>query len=57
MSQEDGCLVVVKLLGGNQDIVGSVDRTQSVNIAKGVIEWLPEVIQAEREKPKLTVVN
>lgn len=60
MSQETGCIVMVKTLGTQVSVMGSLDREQSVKFAKELIDWSATIglaVEKAIEKPKLTVVN
>lgn len=60
MSQETGCIVMVKTLGTNVSIMGSLTREQSLEFAKGIINWRETIalgVSKAIEKPKLTLVN
>jgi hypothetical protein len=57
MSLETGCIVMVRSLRSKQEVMGSLTRADSIKFAHGILDWAPEAVQAEPEKPKLTLVN
>lgn len=45
MSDEDGCIVIIR----NGEVVGSVDRVQTIKFAQDCLAWepkLPEVLHS-----------
>jgi hypothetical protein len=57
MSFETGCVVFVRNEGEKQKIIGSLTREDSLKFAQGIINWVPESVRVEPEKPKLSLVN
>ena len=60
MSLETGCIVMVRNLNKQVKVMGSLTRDDSLKFARGIIDWVPDALDAkpaEPERPKLTVVN
>lgn len=70
MSQETGCIVMVRTTGQKVAIMGSLTREDSVKFAESVTTWIPESIRAAYQQiepprteegsadpPKLQLVN
>lgn len=59
MSQDTGCIVMVKTTGATTTVMGSLTRDQSIEFAKSLIAWVPtlEDVVKEAVKPKLSLVN
>lgn len=59
MSLETGCIVMVRMQGDRQKVMGSLEREASIQFARSIINWIPEAIAApvETPKPQLTLVN
>lgn len=61
MSQDTGCIVMVRKLGAKVNVMGSLTREQSVEFAKSLIDWRETIAlgvsKAIETKPKLTVVQ
>ena len=55
MSQEDGCIVMVKTNGKQVTIMGSLTRDMSMKFADSVLQWMPEALKREPEQPVETV--
>jgi hypothetical protein len=49
MSQETGCIVMVKTEGRKVSVIGSLDRAMSMKFADGVLQWMPEALRAQLE--------
>jgi hypothetical protein len=52
MSQEDGCLVIVR---NQETVVGSLTRAQTLMLAQGCIDFVPPIVR-EKAPPKLSLV-
>ena len=42
MSQETGCMVMVKTLGVKISVIGSLDKKMSEHLARAIMAWKPE---------------
>lgn len=51
MSQDTGCIVMVRTNGQKATIIGSLDKEQSEAFAQGILDWVPPASQAEPEHP------
>lgn len=47
MSKDTGCIVMVKTNGTKATVMGSLDREQSLDFVKGILEWSERTIKAE----------
>ena len=51
MSQEDGCIVMVKTNGKQVTIMGSLTRDMSLKFADSIQQWMPEALKRGSERP------
>ena len=56
MSQEDGCIVMVKTNGKQVTIMGSLTRDMSLKFADSVLQWMPEALKRTPE-PAVDAIN
>jgi hypothetical protein len=52
MSLQTGCIVMVRTLRSEQQVIGSLTRADSIKFAHGIVDWAPEAVQAD---PKVEV--
>lgn len=57
MSKDTGCFVLLQVDGEQTKVLGSLDRDQSVKLARDILNWKPEVSQDVKKAVTLTVVN
>jgi tartrate dehydratase alpha subunit/fumarate hydratase class I-like protein len=50
MSQDTGCIVMVRTNGQKATIIGSLTKGDSDAFARGVLEWTPPAARVEPEK-------
>lgn len=51
MSQDTGCIVMVKTQGRKVTVIGSLTHEASIKFAHGVLQWMPEALRAHPEPP------
>lgn len=47
MSKDTGCIVMVRTRGKQVEVMGSLDRQQSLDFVKGILEWADETIKTD----------
>ena len=47
MSKDTGCIVMVRTRGKAVEVMGSLDRQQSLDFVKGIMEWADKTIAEE----------
>ncbi len=45
MSEETGCIVMVKTVGREVTVIGSLTHEASIKFADGVLKWIPEALR------------
>ena len=56
MSQDTGCIVMVKTNGKDVTVMGSLTRDMSLKFADSIQQWMPEALKREPE-PAVETVN
>ena len=57
MSKDTGCFVLLQVDGEAVKVLGSLDREQSLNLAKDILEWKPDITEDVKKAVSLTLVN
>ena len=57
MSKDTGCFVLLQVDGEAVKVLGSLDREQSLNLARDIIDWKPEITEDVKKAVSLTLVN
>ena len=53
MSQDTGCIVMVRTTAGQQAVVGTLTREQSLAFAESILVWGEEELPAGVQAPQL----
>jgi hypothetical protein len=58
MSQDTGCIVMVKTTGRKVEVMGSLTHEDSLKFAQGILDWIPEAVRGIHDvQPPLKLVN
>jgi hypothetical protein len=55
MSKETGAIVMVRTRGKQVEVMGSMDRQESLDFVKAILEWSKEVIR--EDAPRIQTLN
>jgi len=57
MSKDTGCFVLVQVDGEQIKVLGSLEREQSLSLARDILNWKPEIEEDVKKAVTLSLVN